>query len=184
MMKKILALIFAALLTLTSCSNDVEKTTEPAQNEAESTTAEINFVSSDSAYKVIRPDSSAEDELKAAQEFVKSVNSACGKMPTFETDYTRPSDDPNADKNEILIGMTNRDATSKAYAMLSENEFVISVIDSRLVCVGYTPALTKIASEVLVDKISADGLVLSEDFCEHYKAEPRRRQILLLLFRR
>ena len=118
MMKKILALIFAALLTLTSCSNDVEKTTEPAQNEAESTTAEINFVSSDSAYKVIRPDSPAEDELKAAQEFVKSVNSACGKMPTFETDYTRPSDDPNADKNEILIGMTNRDATSKAYAML------------------------------------------------------------------
>lgn len=79
MMKKILALIFAALLMLTSCSNDVEKTTEPTQNEAESTTAEINFVSSDSAYKVIRPDSSAEDELKAAQEFVKGVNSACRK---------------------------------------------------------------------------------------------------------
>lgn len=176
--KKYIALATAFLILatgMTSCSeNEADNAVTDEKNEITETkieTCEIEFVSASSKYSVIRPDNADSLELAAAQTFVNAVSDSTGKRPTFDTDYVKPTEDPNKNATEILIGRTNRDASEKAYAMLEEEQFVLAAIDNRLVCVGYTPALTKLAAEVLSDKITSEGLVLSEDFCEIYNAE-------------
>lgn len=177
MMKKYFTAILAALLLLTSCSggeatDDTTADTQTVQSE-QAEQSVITFASKDSQYAVVRPDEANKSEITAAQSYVTAVAEVLGSRPLFETDYVKPNDDPNTNENEILIGMTNRDATAKAYAMLSEHQFILAVMDSRLVCVGYTPELTVVASEVLAEKLTADGLTLPADFCEIYTAEPQ-----------
>lgn len=175
MIKKVIILSLCLALLLPSCSSapeEVEGASGELLAESENTAEQITFASENSSFRVIRPDTlTGEEELTAAQTVVKAIAAQFGKAPAFDTDFVKPGADPDADPNEILVGRTNRSASEKAYGMLSANEFVIAVIDSRLVCVGYTPALSAVAAEVLAEKYISVGS-LPVDFCELYSAEP------------
>ena len=174
MIRKFLILVLCIALSISagSCSANDNEASSESTSEIKNNAEQITFASAGSSFSVIRPDTlTGEDELTAAQTVVKSIAAQHGKAPAFETDFVKPGADPEVNQNEILVGRTNRSASEKAYGMLSENEFVIAVIDSRLVCVGYTPELTAIAAEVLADKYVSAG-TLPSDFCEIYVAEP------------
>ncbi len=168
-----LCLLCAALLL--SCGEN--STAEPVETSEPisqvETVSEITFLSTDdTGYTLIRPDTADESEINGAQEiYLKGIEKYALK-PKFETDFVRKGDSPDANPNEILIGMTNRTASTEAYAKISEDEFILAVIDGRLVVLGYTPALTQIAAELLIDQYMTDeGLILQEDFMEIYEAE-------------
>lgn len=163
-------LLALSVLTFASCGTETDApetdVPEAAVTQTASDTA-LNFTE----YRLIRPEESAEEELDAAQTFFHSVNDTCGVRLDFETDFVKKGDDPNANPTEILIGMTNRAASAEAYSRIGEGEFILAVIDERLCAVGYTPELTKLAAEVLADKLTDTGLTLSGDFMEIYEAE-------------
>lgn len=128
-----------------------------------------------SGYSIIRPDEVSDSaELDASQLIYKTIQDRYGVKIEFGTDFVKPSEDPDAvSTTEILVGMTNRTASAEAYAQLSEHEFTIQVRDYRVIVLGYTPELTEIAAEYLIENHMTDeGLFLPENFMEIYKAEP------------
>ena len=163
-------LLVLSFLTFASCG------TETAVPETDVPEAAVTQTSADTTlnfteYRLIRPEKSTEEELEAAQTFFHTVNDTCGVKLDFETDFVKKGADPNADPAEILIGMTNRAASAEAYSKIGEGEFILAVIENRLCAVGYTPALTKLAAEVLAQRLTDTNLTLSGDFMEIYEAE-------------
>ncbi len=169
---------FGFLLTaamLVSCSGDipVETTETLAQSATEEQVCTVLATGVPTEYTLIRPETSATEELESAQELHRVANERYGIRLDFDTDYVKKGTNPDdANPNEILIGRTNRSASAEAYAMLGEDEFVLAMIDGRLCIAGYTPELTEIAVDVLLDDyLTDDGLILSGDFMEIYTAE-------------
>ncbi|MBR5311984.1 MAG: glycoside hydrolase family 43 protein [Clostridia bacterium] len=169
------AALFCAL-TLFSCSSGTNAPESPeAPVTAEMTAApasDIALISGGSTeYILIRPEESAKEELEAAQTFFHAVNDTCGVKLDFETDYVKKGADPNTYPTEILIGLTNRAASAEAYKKIGEGEFILTMLGERLCAVGYTPELTKLAAEVLAERLTGSGLSLTGDFMEIYEAE-------------
>ena len=174
----VLALALAAS-AMTACSDDTAETgdtkpelTETAEAPAETT---ITFASASVKAAVVRPEESAgEAELNGAQLIVQALNDKFGSRPTFSDDFVRKGEDPDtAMDGEILVGLTNRTASSEAFAKIGEHEFILAVSGGKLVVAGYTPELTKIAAEILVQNhLTDEGITLPDNFIEIYTAEP------------
>jgi len=178
---KISALLLALLMSgsvLISCggSDEVESIADSENSFNQDTAVNIVFAAPGSAdYSVVRPDKVQDSiELDASQLVYKTLGDKYGAKIEFTTDYVKPSEDPDAvSQLEILVGKTNRTDAQAAFAQLEEHEFTIQVKNSRLIVVGYTTELTKIAAEYLIENHMTDeGLSLPEDFMEFYKAEP------------
>jgi len=174
MKKRLFFLLIAAavLLPLTACKAEPELPETPSAAVTEEPPGSPASFPALSDYTLIRPETSAEEELDAAQTVFRTISDTCGIRITFETDFVKKGDDPNANPNEILIGQTNRAASAEAYGRIGEGEFILAMIDGRFCAVGYTPELTKIAAEVLAERyLTEDGWNLSDDFMEIYEAE-------------
>lgn len=176
MNKHFLTLCCAALLctlTFVSCTSETDVPEAPVTTEVVvEPPLDITVISKEfTEYTLIRPEDSAEDELEAAQTFYHTVNDTCGVKLNFETDFVKKGADPDTNPTEILIGLTNRAASAEAYSKIGEGEFILAMIGERLCAVGYTPELTKLAAEVLADKLTDTGLHLTGDFMEIYEAE-------------
>ncbi len=174
----VLTLTLAAT-SLTACSSDTGETDEttPELIETTETPAEttLTFASAKVKASVIRPEEAAGDaEIDGAQYIVQALTDRFNTRPDFSDDFVRKNEDPDAVQDgEILVGLTNRTASSEAYAKLGEHEFILEVSGGKLAVVGYTPELTMVAAEILVQKYLTDeGIVLPENFMEHYTAEP------------
>lgn len=181
-LKKTASLILALTLAasaLTACASDSGKTDETAPEllETTETPAEttITFASASVKASVVRPEQSAgEAEIDGAQLIVKALTDKFGTRPGLSDDFVRKNDNPDTVQDgEILVGLTNRTASSEAFSKLGEHEFILAVSGGKLAVVGYTPELTEVAAEILVKKYLTDeGIVLPENFMEHYTAEP------------
>ncbi len=178
--KKIASLFLAlAMFSLPSCSDDTPAPdeTDPALIETAETpsSAEITFAADGLKAYVVRPEyASGEGELDGAQLIVQKITDSTDTRPGFEDDFVRKDVNPDTVRGtEILVGLTNRTASAEAFAKLGEHEFILAVIGGKLAVVGYTPELTRVAAEVLVEKYMTDGtLTLPDNFMEHYTAEP------------
>ena len=172
-------LLAIPLLVFSSCSEDTPAPaeTDPALIETSETVSDVQITFAADGMKsyVVRPEYPEGDgEVDAAQIIVKKITDNLDTRPGFEGDFVRKNDDPDAVRDtEILVGLTNRTVSQEAYAKLSEHEFILTVSGGKLAVVGYTPELTHVAAEVLVEKHMSDGtLSLPEGFMEHYTAEP------------
>ena len=177
--KTVSLLLVLAIVSLPSCSREQADTSETSHELMETTEISsettITFAADGMTSYVVRPDIVSDTaEVEGAQIIYTTLMDALSTRPELETDFVRKNTDPDAVRNtEILVGMTNRTATQTAYEMLGEHEFILAVIDGRLVVVGYTPVLTRIAAEVLMEKHMTDtDLTLPDNFMEHYTAEP------------
>lgn len=172
MRKKFLGFLLAAtmLMSCGSCGGgDVPEET------AESPDGTVAVLSADGTvgYTLIRPESSAPEELAAAQDVHAAVQETLGIRLDFTTDFVKKGANPDdANPYEILIGRTNRSASAEAYEKIGEDEFILAMIDGRLCVAGYTPELTALAVEVLLDgHLTGEGLTLPRNFMEIYMAE-------------
>jgi len=179
-MKRIKLILIALLLSaaaFVSCGNNAGKSDTPENADTQAsgtsdneTTDTITFIGGDSDYLLLRPEYDLE-YMPAAQTIFREAGGKGIKM-TFTTDFSKNKDDITANPHEILVGKTNRPQSEAAYAMIGENELVLSVIDGKLTIAGYTPELTALASEKLCTYMTESGLTLPADFCEIYTANP------------
>lgn len=174
------------MFSLVSCSGEEVETTSAVSDQTDQATAPVTEpLSSD----IILIDSGNEDYAVVRCEFADDyeINSAVALknalLTKFKTvfDNVIASDYVNGNnKNEtvdvpgreILVGDTNRRQSRDIKAKLERNEYVITVVDDKLVIVGENPYATSDAVAYFIENVvnksqKEDEFTLSRDF--YYK---------------
>ncbi len=176
MKKSILALLLAALLTLSACGGDT-----PADTHADTTTPETTAAPVTEApavdltlieagkplVTVMRPEAGTTAEVEAAMSVHALLTGKSASSPKITTDWIKPGGNYDENAVELLIGRTGQPASTAVYADLGYGEFRIKVSGSKLVVAAWTAdALNEAVAELraLVQKhMPADTLTLPAD---------------------
>lgn len=150
-MKK-LSLLLVVLLTisvfLVGCGKDAADTESTASNET------ISFLDDEgnAKYRIVRPNSNAQETLPIATRIFKALKGSNGA--SFKN-FTDVEEDDGA--YEILIGKTNRPETAEARQYIVENcggrynDYVIMSIGNKIVIYGMTDASLEKAAQYFID---------------------------------
>lgn len=106
------------------------------------------------SYTVIRAETANVDIRTAAVRVCASLKEKTGlKDMPIDEDYVKRGEPVPSDTLEILVGMTNRAESIEAHAQLSENEYIIAIMNKRLVIIGYDDDATVEAVDYFVTNI-------------------------------
>lgn len=103
-------------------------------------------------FKVIRPEDCGSALTGAASAFRTALSKTCGAELQIATDWVKKEEDIDNEAFEILIGKTNRTASSEAAAGLSMKDYVITVSGNKIVICGGSELSTITA----LDRFSAE----------------------------
>ena len=166
MWKRIFLILLTATLLWAVVACD-KPTSDPLSNtdtDAEETTAEpvsvlpLELVSAGSGnYTVIYPEGAASTLMAGVNELVNTIKTYTGATLTVQDDYIGATQQETA--REILIGKTNREASTAAWEQLRKGEYAITVDGDKLILCGVSDTETVAAVNYLIDLIkSCDGL--------------------------
>lgn len=121
-MKKILLLIFALvyILALASCKNSNASDTPGSNDESG-----ICRSASMTEYTIVFSSDATDAERKSVQNLKASIERKTGAKIDVSDDWTKKGEDPNNDSYEILVGLTNRDASQKVRNEVRYEDFLI-----------------------------------------------------------
>lgn len=155
----LLALLLAALLCLSSfalagCSGGTPEDTSPVFSDtAEATVSDPGFSLHD-RFVIVRPNDSDKYEKEAFQLIRRAVASACGLNLETATDFVRDEEAVQAGEYEILIGNTNRTASSDVITGLGSAEGVYRVVNENVVVIaGGSPEATLAAAYAFAEDV-------------------------------
>lgn len=121
--------IFTAAIFLTSCKGiDTPDKIGKAENQL------IVVENNTSLYTIVRPDQGSAAETEAAIKLKAAISKITGAELNITTDWDGKTD--NSNRLEILIGNTNRSESAQAAKGLTENQFAIKAMNSRIVITG------------------------------------------------
>lgn len=141
----VIFIIISALLlqTLCACGNapsTAEATTAVTTTEASDTTTAINpnliplTENGEALYTVIRSEESSTAELDAAKDIFNFIGEQGQATATLSTDWIRRNSDPDAVSTfEILVGNTNRTASTAVLENLTGDTWCVEIHDGRIV---------------------------------------------------
>lgn len=170
--KRLLSLFLLAciLLGAVSCTGGVaEETTSPITDAITETpeTEALGFKLT-AEYKLVRPDESAAEEVKALQLLSRGIESACGIRLPMATDFTRKGAEVVPEKYEILIGATNRSDSVSARETLTYYDWTYKIVSENVIVIcGGSPESTVTAVKSFLKDIfgyeeDEDGNVISK----------------------
>lgn len=134
------ALLFPICLSLAACQPTPDV---PPVEPTPETEKLVIFQDGTCDFSIIRPDVCTTFITDAAVSVRDALQAANGDNTVIlTTDYTDWGTSAPTDTKEILIGLTNRQESIDAHAALNETEYVIKVVNSRLVVVGYDDECT------------------------------------------
>lgn len=87
-------------------------------------------------YTIIIPQNASETLETAVTEFKKAIRARTGISLKLNNDYLNPSKGVVEKETEILIGATNREASSRAAAGLKSKDYAVRIDGKQLVIVG------------------------------------------------
>ncbi len=170
----IFALIAAILLPVFGCGQTENTVSSDTHTEAEQTEpelpADINLLSSETPYKIIRADLAGQIVTDASVKLKKALEAKYGTAFTagIGTDFvmgTFNKDVITYEAYEILIGSTNRQQSVDALSGLGENEYIIKAVDDKLLIIGENDYATAVAVDYFIENYvntsAADSLTLS-----------------------
>ncbi len=145
--------LLLCLLTIVSLMGACGKKDEgDAQSDTGLSTADINFVvDGAAAYRIVRPDS-LDNGGSLSSAIYKAYKDKLGVTAKHDSDVSLTDE-----AAEILIGETNREASSVAFELLLQNgtkrydEFIICTIGDDIVINGVTPFATEKAVEYFIE---------------------------------
>lgn len=162
--KRFLSLLLLAciLLGAVSCTGGAGEITE-AITEAITTSApetEAPGFSLTADYKLVRPDASADGEVKAIQLLSRGLESATGIKLSMATDFTKKGAEVVPNEYEILVGATNRAESVSARENLTYYDWKYEIVSENVIVIcGGSPEATLTA----VEKFLADIFGYTED---------------------
>ncbi len=172
-MKRFLALALTLLMVLScfvACAKD------DAPDSTETTAAPIPMQSIDlTAYKIVRPESASSTLVKAASTFKQTLDEKLSANIELTTDWVKRDEpiDPNNEK-EILLGLTNRPASTEAQEKITGIGYVIALNGNKIVISATNDAALGDAVNYFVDTYvsSATGATVSMPENLLYLSEP------------
>ncbi|MHB1151935.1 MAG: hypothetical protein ACYCWE_11715 [Eubacteriales bacterium] len=121
--------LFTAAIFLTSCKGiDAPDKIGKIENQL------IVVQNKTSPYIIVRPDEGSAAETEATIKLKAAISKVTGTELKITTDWDGKTD--NSNRLEILIGNTNRIESAQAAKELTENQFVIKTMNSRIVITG------------------------------------------------
>ncbi len=147
----ILLLVALLLPSFVGCKPD-DTTQDPPIDQPEEL---IQFIENGVVtYTVVRPEAGAQEVIKSAVAICSAIKAKTGvKSVPIAEDYVNRGESVPTDTLEILVGLTNREESIAAHAQLAENEYIIAIVNNRLVIIGYDDATTVAAVEYFVTNI-------------------------------
>ena len=161
-MKRFFSLILMLLLIAAaiSCGDDATSSTTSADVTTAPPPEPVSLLkeNGEAAYRIVRPDKVNSDTIDSIDEFKRSLNSLMGAEFTLITDTLAENETSEgvAEVYEILIGATNRPESAAAKEGLTENDYVIRVMGSKIVIVGGSDLMTVRAMNRFFSMLSAD----------------------------
>lgn len=167
--KKLLVLILAAFLiasALVACEvkppvDQPEETPAEGQSETEppveteppieDTTLSEN---GEFKYKVVRAQAATKGELDATSAIVKALKEKTGAVVVASDDWVNEALGYTESEYEILIGKTNREASSKIYSKMRIDDYAVSIVDKKIVIAAFTDEKLNEAVAYFLDKLT------------------------------
>ncbi|MBQ9080428.1 MAG: endonuclease/exonuclease/phosphatase family protein [Clostridia bacterium] len=169
-------LLTVQLMTLFSCgkpqgdSEDTMLSDGIADDSVASDTTTAAAVDVDvSKYSVIRPEDCEKILTDASVDLRGQLSDACGTQLKIETDWVKPGETVDNESYEILVGATNRDASTQVLQDLGYGDYVIDVVGNKIVICGGSDASTVSAVEYFRANCVVDGKVVIRERIEHKK---------------
>ena len=152
-------LLCGVLVSCTSGGNDPADTTAPGETEAPQTGIEVAALGQ---YRIIHAENADSTAYQAARELYRAMEDKFGVQVTLTDDFYREGvPGYSIEKEEILIGVTNREETAEFLAGLKMNDYGYAVINGKLVIAGYSSDGTYAAFELfcteVLDKLSPES---------------------------
>lgn len=135
--------LIAALILLVSCQS-----AEPVKK---FTAEEL------SGYVIVRPDEGSHGDIAAAVKLYEKLSDTLSDPPTMGTDWAKRAEDIPEDAAEILVGMTNRPASSEAADGLLCMDYSITFNGSRIVIVGGSEQALSQAVDAMLECLDKNG---------------------------
>lgn len=141
--------LFTIITLMGACG---KKNDEAASSESGLSTADVNFVvDGAAAYRIVRPDN-LDNGGALSSAVYKAFKDKLGATAKHDSDTSWTDE-----AAEILIGNTNREASSVAFELLLQNstnrydEFMICTIGDDIAIVGMTPTATEKAVDYFIE---------------------------------
>ena len=155
-MKKITCLLLALLtiLSLVACQKDgAPKDTTPAGTDAPEATVDL-ITNGKNQFSIVLPKDCSTTVTEASTELMNAMKEIGGKKPERYYDDTKKNPEQ---KNEILIGVTSREASKNVAKTVQEGEFVVEFQGSKLVIVAANDHLLLSGVQALVAAWKVSG---------------------------
>ncbi len=176
-MKKLLcALLCISMLlsALVSCSPDggygTDGTTGGEIENVKTFDLDLN------GYTIIRYDYASDELISAISNFKKTVDAKCGISLDYTTDWIQAGKTEPADAKEIVIGITDRQASQDTLASLNGGCFTVRLVGQRIVILGTDDQKTMQAIDYFLENLlsTSSGSVIKcpEKLCYVSDAVP------------
>ena len=142
--------------------------TEPSETETEPARIVDIIKGGKSDYTLMRSDTHCSASLTSSiVQFNKTIASVLGSSLPIKVDWVANEEEIPTDTLEILIGQTNRAETKTLMAKLQKSQFLIGVLNNRLVILGYNDNLTRAALTYFAETyLTGQDLSLEEGFLD------------------
>ena len=172
------ALLFCTPLTLASCGPDEPTPTPPEDDDTpqpapDEPTVVLAGEGAENQYIVVRSENanSGSDISKSAALLCKTINERFGSDLSITTDWTGAGGVAES-PYEILVGTTNRDVSPTVDKELGVNEFIIRMVDTKLVITASSQAgITYAVNYFIEHYVDAQTASLKVPATLNYKGE-------------
>ena len=169
---RLCALLLCVLLLCACTPNDTPQNDDTPAPDVEDDTQKEAFTfpiaprEGSYSYPIVRKEESSAAERDALLAIRRAMETAYGKGPMPETQYTTAdlSEEEIAARVELLVGRTGRPESETVYAALGENEYTIRTVGNKLVVLGKTDALTTFAVKAFENMIKTKPQTLKEGY--------------------
>lgn len=119
-------------------------------------------------YKVVRAENASAEEIACATAVFNALNESTGLSFEFTDDYVIDGSDDAQNSYEILIGLTGRDASKRAFSNITYGEWLVQLDGNKIVIAAYGIVPLEAACNEFVqyvkDNASAGNLTVAADY--------------------
>ena len=185
----ILLLCLAMTVLFCSCRKDTgdEDGSDTSDVPQESVPADnlVIFENGEYVYRLVRSDSGIENGNKETLRVKKALKAATGVDIEIKTDFEDKG--KNTEIKELLVGRTNRVASTEAHSKLFGNEGIVRVVDNKILILGgsadaLTLAVDHFVSEFLTTENGELKTVISipADYDYTVKVPERKKNVVIV----
>lgn len=158
--KTVALLLVTILAVLASCGGNGQGTeTDSAFPQSEETTTApspnglLLAANGATSYQIVYPEGASSVVMNAVMKLKNAFSDGYGVSISYGDDYLKKGETPDEGALEILVGKTNRPASSAIYETLQYGDYTVAAVGKQLVILGYNEEGTAKAISELIARL-------------------------------